>query len=423
VVQLVLPGDRLVKVEARAVPDLVDGNARVEAPGRPVGLAERDGRDEDLPATENATGLGDQIANNPALVVQEKVHNATDVAVGGTNRVLLEIFQASKHDYLLLTLAIDSLEARLGSLHNRCHGPSREASSPQLCQRLSRFRSVDAGASHVRRMKEERIILIELAGPGTAALVCCSSDRLEAPDWRPRAPLLDPGMALARDSICGEAATRESAHSRNFRALNQEGSATHMESMPAAMTEVSGLSSDEAHSRLQQFGSNSIPDTSVHPVRSALRKFWAPVPWMLEIVVVVELCLHEYVEALVIAVLLIFNAALSFFREGHAQATLTALKSRLALTASARRDGAWSGIPAAIWWSETSSSCHSVKSCRLTCACWKVPFWSISPCLRGSRYPSKPGRSANLCGSTDSTGRGGGRGHRNRNSNQVWTDG
>jgi len=91
-------------------------------------------------------------------------------------------------------------------------------------------------------LKEERIILIELAGPGTAALVCCSSDRLEAPDWRPRAPLLDPGMALARDSICGEAATRESAHSRNFRALNQEGSATHMESMPAAMTEVSGLS-------------------------------------------------------------------------------------------------------------------------------------------------------------------------------------
>ena len=117
--------------------------------------------------------------------------------------------------------------------------------------------------------------------------------------------------------------------------------------MPAAMTEVSGLSSDEARSRLQQFGPNSIPDTSVHPIRSALRKFWAPVPWMLEIVIVVELGLHEYVEALVIAVLLIFNAALSFFREGHAQATLTALKSRLALTASARRDGAWSGIPAA----------------------------------------------------------------------------
>ena len=120
-----------------------------------------------------------------------------------------------------------------------------------------------------------------------------------------------------------------------------------MESIPAALTEVSGLSSNEASSRLQQFGPNSIPDTSVHPIRSALGKFWAPVPWMLELVIAVEIGLHEYVEALVIAVLLVFNAALSFFREGHAQATLNALKSRLALTAFARRDGTWNSIPAA----------------------------------------------------------------------------
>src|SRR6202142_159746 len=120
-----------------------------------------------------------------------------------------------------------------------------------------------------------------------------------------------------------------------------------MESIPATMTEVSGLSSNEASSRLQQFGPNSIPDTSLHPIRSALGKFWAPVPWMLEVVIVIEIGLHQEVEALVIAVLLIFNAALSFFQEGHAQATLNALKSRLALTASARRDGIWNSIPAA----------------------------------------------------------------------------
>jgi H+-transporting ATPase len=56
--------------------------------------------------------------------------------------------------------------------------------------------------------------------------------------------------------------------------------------------------------------------------------------------------LHEYVEAAVIAGLLVFNAALGFFQEGRAQATLAALKSRLALTASVRRDGAWKNIPA-----------------------------------------------------------------------------
>jgi H+-transporting ATPase len=80
--------------------------------------------------------------------------------------------------------------------------------------------------------------------------------------------------------------------------------------------------------------------------RMALTKFWAPVPWMLEAAVILQAVLHEYVEASVIAGLLVFNAALGFFQEGRAQATLAALKSRLALTASVRRDGAWKNIPA-----------------------------------------------------------------------------
>jgi H+-transporting ATPase len=109
---------------------------------------------------------------------------------------------------------------------------------------------------------------------------------------------------------------------------------------------IAGLTSIEASSRLRQFGPNSMPDASAHLVRSALGKFWAPVPWLLEAVIVLEIGLHSYVEASVIAVLLIFNAALSFFQESRAQATLTALKSRLALSASVRRDGRWSIVPA-----------------------------------------------------------------------------
>ena len=110
---------------------------------------------------------------------------------------------------------------------------------------------------------------------------------------------------------------------------------------------TAGLTSSEAVGRLRQFGPNCIPDASAHLVRSALGKFWAPVPWLLEAVIVLEVGLHNYVEASVIAVLLVFNAALSFFQESHAQATLTALKSRLALSASVRRDGLWSIVAAA----------------------------------------------------------------------------
>jgi H+-transporting ATPase len=108
-----------------------------------------------------------------------------------------------------------------------------------------------------------------------------------------------------------------------------------------------GLTSDEAHQRLEKDGPNAMPDTSAHPLREALAKFWAPVPCLLEASVVLEMVLHKYYEACVIAALLVFNAALAYFQEGRAQATLTALKSRLALNASVQRDGAWKTIPAA----------------------------------------------------------------------------
>ncbi len=109
----------------------------------------------------------------------------------------------------------------------------------------------------------------------------------------------------------------------------------------------SGLTSDEARRRLEKFGPNAMPDTSLHPLRMALEKFWAPVPWMLEAAIVLELVLGKYVEAAIIALLLVFNAALGLFQESRAQATLAALKSRLALNASVRRDGAWKTIAAA----------------------------------------------------------------------------
>jgi H+-transporting ATPase len=116
---------------------------------------------------------------------------------------------------------------------------------------------------------------------------------------------------------------------------------------PGQNTERSGLTSDMASSRLQKDGPNAMPDTSAHPLRNALGKFWAPVPWLLEAAIVLEVVSHKFFEASVIAGLLFFNAALAYFQEGRAQATLAALKSRLALNASVRRDGVWKTVPAA----------------------------------------------------------------------------
>lgn len=115
---------------------------------------------------------------------------------------------------------------------------------------------------------------------------------------------------------------------------------------PVAAPLSLGLTSAEATQRLAQGGPNAIADVVQHPLRRALGALWAPVPWMLEAAIVLQLGLGEYVEAGVVTFLLIFNAALGFIQEGRAQATLAALKSRLALVASVRRDGNWLTVAA-----------------------------------------------------------------------------
>jgi H+-transporting ATPase len=108
-----------------------------------------------------------------------------------------------------------------------------------------------------------------------------------------------------------------------------------------------GLTSAEARRRLQEFGPNVVPDLAMHPLGRVLAAFWAAIPCLLEAAIVLEIAIGKYAEGAVIALLLLFNAALGFFQSGRAQATLTALKSRLALNASVRRDNAWSTVPAA----------------------------------------------------------------------------
>ena len=108
-----------------------------------------------------------------------------------------------------------------------------------------------------------------------------------------------------------------------------------------------GLSSQEAARRLAQTGPNAVVEPRVSFVSRIARRFWEPVPWMLEAAVVLQLAIGERVEALIIAVLLIFNVALGVIQEGRAGDALAALKSKLALKAFVKRDGQWIETPAA----------------------------------------------------------------------------
>ena len=130
-------------------------------------------------------------------------------------------------------------------------------------------------------------------------------------------------------------------------AINEDARPSHVMADAAIKQHLNGLTSQEARRRLEQSGANTMPDASVHPLRMALEKFWTPVAWMLEAAVVLQLVMGDYIEAGVVAALLVFNAALGLVQEGRAQVTLAALKSRLALTATVRRDGNWMSLPAA----------------------------------------------------------------------------
>jgi H+-transporting ATPase len=107
-----------------------------------------------------------------------------------------------------------------------------------------------------------------------------------------------------------------------------------------------GLTTEEAQRRIATYGPNEIPETKPNPVALFLRKFWAPVPWMLEATIVLEAVLRHDTEAVVIAALLVFNAGISLLQEGRAGKALALLRSKLVVQARVLRDGEWRLLPA-----------------------------------------------------------------------------
>lgn len=120
-------------------------------------------------------------------------------------------------------------------------------------------------------------------------------------------------------------------------------------SAESAMSEnpaATGLTSEEAQRRLSQYGPNAVTEERRRPLRDFLGKLWAPVPWMLETVIALQLTLGKTEEAAIITVLLIVNALLSFLQESRANVALELLKSQLEIKARVRRDDRWQLVPA-----------------------------------------------------------------------------
>jgi len=107
-----------------------------------------------------------------------------------------------------------------------------------------------------------------------------------------------------------------------------------------------GLTAAEAQARLKQFGPNSVAEEQTPVLREFLRHFWAPIPWLLEATVIIQIFLGERVEAAVIGGLLVLNATVGRMQEGRAQKALALLRQQLHVETRVRRDGQWTTLPA-----------------------------------------------------------------------------
>jgi len=107
-----------------------------------------------------------------------------------------------------------------------------------------------------------------------------------------------------------------------------------------------GLETQEVQKRLTKYGYNEIPEKKVSFLVRLGKRFWGIVPWMLEATAVITLLLGKYPQTLVIVFLLLFNAAMSLWREKRARSAMASLKKRLRIQSRVKRDGKWSIIPA-----------------------------------------------------------------------------
>jgi H+-transporting ATPase len=107
-----------------------------------------------------------------------------------------------------------------------------------------------------------------------------------------------------------------------------------------------GITQAEATKRLTQYGPNEIEEKKTNALLKFLSYFWGPIPWMIEIAVVLSGVVRHWPDFFIILLLLIANATIGFWEEHQAGDAIAALKAKLAIKARVKRDGKWITPPA-----------------------------------------------------------------------------
>ncbi|HXH71330.1 MAG TPA: plasma-membrane proton-efflux P-type ATPase [Mariprofundaceae bacterium] len=111
--------------------------------------------------------------------------------------------------------------------------------------------------------------------------------------------------------------------------------------------DTQGLPDSEAASRLQTYGRNEIRAREETLLHRIFRRFWGPIPWMIETAALLSAIVQKWDDFSIIMVMLLVNAGLDFFQERRALNALKVLKDKLARDAVVRRGGTFKRIPVA----------------------------------------------------------------------------
>jgi len=102
-----------------------------------------------------------------------------------------------------------------------------------------------------------------------------------------------------------------------------------------------GLTQAEAKKRLTQYGPNEIEEKKTNPLLKFLSYFWGPIPWMIEVAVILSGVVGHWPDFFIILLLLVANGVVGFWEELEAGNAIAALKAQLAINARVKRDGKW----------------------------------------------------------------------------------
>lgn len=107
-----------------------------------------------------------------------------------------------------------------------------------------------------------------------------------------------------------------------------------------------GLSEEEAQKRLDEYGYNEIEEKEEPLWYRIFRRFWGPIPWMIEVAAVLSAIVRQWADFIIIIILLFVNALLDFLQEHRALNALRSLKQHLAREVTVFRGGDFRTIAA-----------------------------------------------------------------------------